>query len=895
MTREEEKEKKVNGGAIEVLTSEDRGDDKEMEFANNGDIEVLRKRTEQLAQQLVKEQEKSSYVASLLKEEQEKNKNLAAEVESLEEQLKLKTSELQRWEKKQSEKNDNTKADDLESQIEKLIYLYDKMNKDNGGEEEIPPLDTSPKSTSKARSTVVPSSNSEESTDVVKGESKTQDGKGQSMKDQNNETRKIEVTNKDDLFKYATLLPTNPAQYQCTLCGKTTRRRTNIWIHIESWHVVAGTFEHHCTECPKTMPTLTGLYTHMHVKHKKTSRKRRKGLLHLNRLHISDKREVKVEEAENGDISEVLIPNSGSRSEDKSEEVHEEETTTKTPRKESFTEKKIKKEESLTVEDNDNVSELRRKDVSTEEKLHDYWAKLLPSSSGNTTEINDIKSEEPGKITSRDQLYKYIELSETSPDVYKCSLCEKTSALKQNLWKHIENSHFPGSFSYPCKYCPLVLPSLIKQNSHTSKKHADFAKKRDGYQKYISSLIGTEYEEETKEQVRGRTRSQNATKLKPNVTEAHKSIFGTRRRTQRLLLLKKLKASKAIKTEQDTLYDDTLQEKEKVNERSQLKKYIRQSPTDLRSFICTLCDHSSKRKDNMWLHVESIHFPGTFSHQCNNCNLTFPTMSKLYVHMRDESKGKANQYATVQVSNTLELDKEDTDSHLSEKKTEDEKKSQTGDDVITTKDQLYKFIELKTTNPNGYSCTICGKCGHRKSHLWRHIESVHYPGIFEHTCKYCQSKFGTLARLTNHICTKHASLIKKRKKKVMSQMRSIIPSSGSSADNTMIAEKSRKGAEIRVGITDKITSEDELYKYIELVTENPRSYKCTLCGHPSTFRANLWIHVENIHFPGSFSHQCNQCDLTFPTKTRLSSHIVKTHNVHKRKKRRKRKGSKANA
>ena len=126
-------------------------------------------------------------------------------------------------------------------------------------------------------------------------------------------------------------------------------------------------------------------------------------------------------------------------------------------------------------------------------------------------------------------------------------------------------------------------------------------------------------------------------------------------------------------------------------------------------------------------------------------------------------------------------------------------------------------------------------------------------------------------------------------------MRSIIQSSGSSADNTMIAEKSRKGAEIRVGSTDKITSEDELYKYIELVTENPRSYKCTLCGHPSTFRANLWIHVENIHFPGSFSHQCNQCDLTFPTKTRLSSHIVKTHNVHKRKKRRKRKGSKANA
>ena len=75
----------------------------------------------------------------------------------------------------------------------------------------------------------------------------------------------------------------------------------------------------------------------------------------------------------------------------------------------------------------------------------------------------------------------------------------------------------------------------------------------------------------------------------------------------------------------------------------------------------------------------------------------------------------------------------------------------------------------------------------------------------------------------------------------------------------------------------------------------PIMFRCSLCGKSMAQKRNALNHVENIHFPGSFSHQCNQCDLTFPTKTRLSSHIVKTHNAHKRKKRRKRKASKANA
>ena len=53
--------------------------------------------------------------------------------------------------------------------------------------------------------------------------------------------------------------------------------------------------------------------------------------------------------------------------------------------------------------------------------------------------------------------------------------------------------------------------------------------------------------------------------------------------------------------------------------------------------------------------------------------------------------------------------------------------------------------------------------------------------------------------------------------------------------------------------------------------------KCTLCGKESSHLNNLRNHIENAHFPGTFSYNCSQCEKTFKSKTALCSHISKLH------------------
>ena len=215
------------------------------------------------------------------------------------------------------------------------------------------------------------------------------------------------------------------------------------------------------------------------------------------------------------------------------------------------------------------------------------------------------------------------------------------------------------------------------------------------------------------------------------------------------------------------------------------------------------------------------------------------------------------------------------------------KKPMDGKDMITSKEQLYNFIEFSTANPNGYSCTLCGMRGERKWHLWLHVESIHYPGIFEHTCNHCSDTFNTMGKLKGHMQKKHGSLIRKRKKKGFKKLPNVSVVGTKVIDDTNIVKQSKT--------TEKAKSDNEeaLYKYIEVFTTDPRIYRCTICGHTSKLKQNLWVHVENIHYPGIFSHQCDQCLSTFPTKTKLSAHMSKEHRGHQIKKRsRRRKGVK---
>ena len=70
-------------------------------------------------------------------------------------------------------------------------------------------------------------------------------------------------------------------------------------------------------------------------------------------------------------------------------------------------------------------------------------------------------------------------------------------------------------------------------------------------------------------------------------------------------------------------------------DRSILLKYIQR---DDAGFTCTMCGKSTEQKNNMVIHVESVHFPGMFVYTCKFCGKTVNTKKALYAHVSQYHK-----------------------------------------------------------------------------------------------------------------------------------------------------------------------------------------------------------------------------------------------------------------
>ena len=55
-------------------------------------------------------------------------------------------------------------------------------------------------------------------------------------------------------------------------------------------------------------------------------------------------------------------------------------------------------------------------------------------------------------------------------------------------------------------------------------------------------------------------------------------------------------------------------------------------------YICTMCGKSNAQKNNMMIHVESVHFPGMFVYTCKFCHKTLNTKKALYGHVNNYHK-----------------------------------------------------------------------------------------------------------------------------------------------------------------------------------------------------------------------------------------------------------------
>ena len=58
-------------------------------------------------------------------------------------------------------------------------------------------------------------------------------------------------------------------------------------------------------------------------------------------------------------------------------------------------------------------------------------------------------------------------------------------------------------------------------------------------------------------------------------------------------------------------------------------------------------------------------------------------------------------------------------------------------------------------NIGKFKCNICGHVSSRKQGAQKHVESKHFPGLFEYTCALCAKKFNTYNKYNQHRSRHH--------------------------------------------------------------------------------------------------------------------------------------------
>ena len=76
-------------------------------------------------------------------------------------------------------------------------------------------------------------------------------------------------------------------------------------------------------------------------------------------------------------------------------------------------------------------------------------------------------------------------------------------------------------------------------------------------------------------------------------------------------------------------------------DRRMLNEYVKKEVINGRSVsVCTMCGKSNASRPNIVNHIESVHFPNTFTYTCKYCGKTFNAKNSLYVHISTGHRGE---------------------------------------------------------------------------------------------------------------------------------------------------------------------------------------------------------------------------------------------------------------
>ena len=81
-----------------------------------------------------------------------------------------------------------------------------------------------------------------------------------------------------------------------------------------------------------------------------------------------------------------------------------------------------------------------------------------------------------------------------------------------------------------------------------------------------------------------------------------------------------------------------------LSDPEQLMEYVARNPVSGK-YCCVMCNNfSHMSKSNVRNHVESIHFPDTFSYSCSLCTSIFKTRQELYRHRSQNHRNVMAKY-----------------------------------------------------------------------------------------------------------------------------------------------------------------------------------------------------------------------------------------------------------
>ena len=147
------------------------------------------------------------------------------------------------------------------------------------------------------------------------------------------------------------------------------------------------------------------------------------------------------------------------------------------------------------------------------------------------------------------------------------------------------------------------------------------------------------------------------------------------------------------------------------------------SVSDLgKAWFCSVCNFSHKKKDNVFRHVDQLHYQFSFS--CETCGSITPTLYALYYHNKIHHK----QWTTCNVL-FLEV-------------------------LLKTKNEAEIEINSMMTNNFDYMgnkswfCNICNFSHKRKQFVFRHVDQLHY--TFSYSCDICGKITSTMNAMFFH-------------------------------------------------------------------------------------------------------------------------------------------------